>query len=64
MTIKPRFILRYDGVPYVFVSDHPREERMVAVTDDLPLPALQPWDGVETPDSVWFGDPDDDADHD
>lgn len=55
-----RLIIRRDGEPFVFVSDDPREERLVPVTDDLPLPALEPWDGVETCPGVLLERDDDD----
>jgi hypothetical protein len=49
-----RFIFEKDGKFYVFVSDHPLEERTVELTDDYRgpdgwiLPEPVAWDGVAT----------------
>jgi hypothetical protein len=51
---RPIVIDDTDGKAYTFVSDHPKEERIVCL-DDLPRDAFgsivlpnEPWDGVET----------------
>jgi hypothetical protein len=63
-----RFIFEKDGKFYVFVSEHPLEERTIELTDDYRgpdgkwiLPEPIAWDGVKTCPGVFIEIDDDEG---